>query len=924
MKNAINSSATSTRALQNPNESTTRTTLHRLFLALAAGLLLAAGPAQAFNLLVNPSFEANNGHLIPAGWTYFSPPTPPTYTGDYWVITGNDSGNGVYPHSGNFYWKEWGALYSGTNNVAGIYQTFGSAPGSTYQASGWLNISSVDAPPSTNDMMWLQVEFLDSSSNLLALYKSANFNINAGENTWIQYQVTNACDLTQPVATGDPFFNTYAITGAVSQLVAPAGAALVRYRYCYLQYASDGGSSFLDDADLEVLSGPIPPVISNLDPQNEIFVPPGSGVSFNASSPSGSTINTNSVHLVLNGTDVSRNLSFSGTSSNWAVFYNGLQSNTTYTMSITVTDSFNFTASANTYFQTTWVGVPAYTYLWEAEDWDFSNGMYIDFPALCNSCCETNCYFGVTGVNAVDEVNEGSFPIIQAYRGAADFMGTQPSGDYSRPNLYGADRTDYCINPFTYTSWVNYTRDWPTNGTNWWIIGRFANGASVGGLSVSVVTPTTTNLVGCFGVSPTASWTTYGFVYLEDTNLDGQKATVVLNGRETLQITAALPPGTAYGNGGNALPTFYMLVPAIPDLPFLSNLYPTGTHPFEPTNALSFTVTTAGATFPANGIQVILDGNDVSSSLVITGSASSNRVVYPYLPTNETHRVIINATNSLGHGISLTNQFDTFTQNNVMFEAEDFDYNGGQYVTFENYTPDCYMNLTSVANVDFHHTPAGETYPASWPYRTNGIPQQVAQDYLRADYISSFSSDYQLNFFAGGDWANYTRDYPTGSFSIYARSSGVSFNTMTLGQVVSGAGTTNQVVNHLGQWSSFGTGINNFGWLPLTDAGGVAPVIVKLSGVSTLQVSTPTGDCYPNYFMLVPTSGIKASATRVGSNVNISFPTQAGGNYRVFYRTSLTAGNWILLNSVLGNGGLGAVNDSTASGNQRFYEVTSP
>ena len=87
-----------------------------------------------------------------------------------------------------------------------------------------------------------------------------------------------------------------------------------------------------------------------------------------------------------------------------------------------------------------------------------------------------------------------------------------------------------------------------------------------------------------------------------------------------------------------------------------------------------------GATFPANGIKLILDGNDVSSNLVITGSASSNSVVYPTLETNAMHTAIINVTNSLGHGISVTNQFDTFNLTNYLFEAEDFDYNGGQYI----------------------------------------------------------------------------------------------------------------------------------------------------------------------------------------------------------------------------------------------------
>ncbi len=44
----------------------------------------------------------------------------------------------------------------------------------------------------------------------------------------------------------------------------------------------------------------------------------------------------------------------------------------------------------------------------------------------------------------------------------------------------------------------------------------------------------------------------------------------------------------------------------------------------------------------------------------------------------------------------------------------------------------------------------------------------------------------------------------------------------------------------------------------------VAPVVVKLTGVTTLRISTPTGNCYPNYFMLVPASGHQRFGGAVG------------------------------------------------------------
>src|SRR5437016_2903323 len=87
-------------------------------IARAAAFALAVSVAGscsvvASNLLVNPGFESSSGHVVytpgvqPAtGWTYFSPPEPSTYFGDYWVESTAPA------HSGTLYWKEWGALYS--------------------------------------------------------------------------------------------------------------------------------------------------------------------------------------------------------------------------------------------------------------------------------------------------------------------------------------------------------------------------------------------------------------------------------------------------------------------------------------------------------------------------------------------------------------------------------------------------------------------------------------------------------------------------------------------------------------------------------------------------------------------------------------------------------------------------------------------
>jgi len=880
-----------------PTLSLRRGRLTRISIFIAATFLLGLAQIRAANLLVNPSFDTgNSGHAVATGWTYFSPPPPPGYFGDYWI-----EGN-VPPHSAPFYWKQWGALYlpAPTNNVAGIYQDFSSAAGSVYQASGWFYAPGNDLL-GADCYLWVEVAFYGSSSNLLALFKSDNYSTAAGTDTWLQYQVNKACDVSSPVSTGDPYFTTYAVTGSVSQIVAPVGTTTVRYRMAYLQAGSEGGSCLFDDAVLNQVSGPIPPVIGNLFPLNMILVNPNDGLSFNVSSPSSFTINNNAIKVVANGTDVSSSLSISGSASSKNVTWSGLQSNTIYTVSITATDSFGSSVSANTYFETTWVGTQPVVYLWEAEDFDFNSGNYINNPVLCATAGNANCYFGKVGVEGVDEHALGTAP-SHLYR-PDDLIGTLASGDYARKDHYVAGVLDYRIDPFVGGSWLNYTRDWPSG--NYWVLARASTDIGLSGsLTLSLVDNANTNDLGTFTIASGLGWSTFQNVYLRDTN--GNIATITLNGKQTLRVTS----------GGNLLANFFTLVVGQLDLPQLINLYPNGAHPFEFTNTLSFTVNSTGATFPANSIKVNLDGADISSLLNITGSASTKNVVFPHLQPNAIHTAIITATNSLGHGISISNRFDTFDEQNYMVEAEDFDYGGGQYIA--DWIPDAYFGYDGTPGIDFMHTP-GTSEPND--YVRVGIPTERATDFLRTNFVYFGGTDYHLAFFGLTDWANYTRAYPSGSFYVYGRFAGSGDCSMYLEQVTSGAGTTNQTTRRLGHFEAIAHGYQTHEWVPLTDDGLAAPTVVKLGGVSTLRLSSGTFN--PNFLMFVPASGITLSASRSGGNTLISFPTQSGLTYRVFYRTNLTAGNWTLLTSVLGDGTSKSASDSTTAG-QRFYRVVSP
>ncbi len=266
-----------------------------------------------------------------------------------------------------------------------------------------------------------------------------------------------------------------------------------------------------------------------------------------------------------------------------------------------------------------------------------------------------------------------------------------------------------------------------------------------------------------------------------------------------------------------------------------------------------------------------------------------------------------------------------------MVEASDFDYNGGQFIPIDvnNYNPpdwfpNGYAGFEATTNIDYEHTTiAGDQN--NYLYRPDGIPQEHGSDYLTTNFVNSGGIEWDLADFGPGDWANYTGDYPTGSFFIYMRAAGLGAYSMNLEQVTSGAGTTNQSVKLLGDWN--GVGVNNatYAWVPLTADGTGAPLAVSLGGVETLRITTPTGDCYPNYFMLVPTAGISPSIAKLGANVVISFPGEAGVTYGVYSRSDLSTGTWNLLTNVVVSPTNGAAAVSIPLTNTaEFYKVGPP
>jgi beta-glucanase (GH16 family) len=211
--------------------------------AAFAGLLFA-GQMHAANILTNPGFETSDF----TGWTTFG--------------ANNLVQSAGSPHGGVSYYKVYGQ-FNGTSNYTGIYQDNPAAPGAIYSADGWAyTLGSDGGGIHGQDAIWLEVSFRDSSYNALGLYRSVVVTGNnlagfGGTNTWFDLQITNQCSFTNASA---QILLPGTVTNTVTNLVAPAGTAYVRYQTVFAQGPDNAnGSMYFDDLTLNQTGGTSPP-----------------------------------------------------------------------------------------------------------------------------------------------------------------------------------------------------------------------------------------------------------------------------------------------------------------------------------------------------------------------------------------------------------------------------------------------------------------------------------------------------------------------------------------------------------------------------------------------------------------------------------------------------------------------------------------
>ena len=713
------------------------------------------------------------------------------------------------------------------------------------------------------------------------------------------------------------------------------------------------------------------PSITGVYPDGQYLFEPTNKLAFTVSS-SVTTINTANVSVTTNGVAVSNgSLIFSGGPSVWSVSFPGLQLNSSYAVVIQVTDNLGGSGNAQLNIDT-WNPV----FQFEAEDFDFDPTLapsadaeinrYIDNPIpTAHGIAANNSYEGQVGDIFIDEQGNntalnGQSPIQAGFAGATlsnyrtnDPCATSPVTDTPR-RQFGPGTLDYNVGFLGPGHWEQYTRTWPSGTFN--LYTRVASGANLGTLYSSIsevvagwgTTNQVTKHIGSFPIPSSGGYSSYFYAPLMDRF--GNLANVTLSGTNTLRDTHLVFNQTETANpavfGLNV--NFYMLLNAATNQARIDTVYPDGSLLQQGTNALSFVASSASYGINTNNVQVTLNGVNVSSGLAFSGGPTTWNVSYPGLQPNSFYTAVISVADNNGQVHSTTVTFDTFSQTNFTWEAEDFDFdpanspipNGTGLRFIDNPVPtfapatNSYVGQVGDPDIDYSsqfinlnvlpvpafYRPASENINNLVPIEVTGDAERPRTANAQLQQGDPYIQDYEIFNITNTAWINYTRTFPAGNYYVYARLSAGGTTGITLQcNQVSGAGTSSQTTNVVGYFQATGNAYASYQYAPLMTAPtGGQHVQLPLSGVQTLQV---IGDGFErvNFFMLVPPNTVRLTSSANGANVVLSFPTQSNFSYQVAYKNNLTDPSWTPLGTaVTGNGLTQSVTDTLGQSN-RFY-----
>jgi len=323
-----------------------------------------------------------------------------------------------------------------------------------------------------------------------------------------------------------------------------------------------------------------PTKIYNLLPEPATFQPTNLVVTFSVdkTNNAGSAVATSGIALRLNGSNVISAATMTDGGARWNVAYtnNALLPNRTYTIVASAISADGGFSARQTQIDT----FSLQNFSWEAEDFNFDGGMFIDNPVLCTDSLytyppvTTNCYWNRVGFTNIDK-SEVNFTLLvsipstnEVYRfgdpsdfARDEFVDTFVSSDpLLRPQYVTAGMLEYDVRSITNNEWLNYTRSYPTGFFNIYIRAASAGPMTVQADLVGGDTTTSNQTLTKLGRFVRIAGTSgYEMVALTDDSGNTPLTVQFTNSNPALSNVVKTIRMTAL-SGGHTI-NFYMLVP---------------------------------------------------------------------------------------------------------------------------------------------------------------------------------------------------------------------------------------------------------------------------------------------------------------------------------------------------------------------------
>jgi hypothetical protein len=563
------------------------------------------------------------------------------------------------------------------------------------------------------------------------------------------------------------------------------------------------------------------------------------------------SVNADSVALSIDGAAVNADVSKSG--SKITVSYTPAEAaerGSAHTASLTYDEGGVVRAASIDYSISL---IPGGTIFIETEDFNYEGGAWKTFE-------ETKLGGSYAGLGAEEGIDFHNFGNASPLYRVID--GNHPGMTANVDN----DRGDFSVEAGWKVGWnnsgdwYNYTRDFPEDAMYYDVWGRFASGGSPVDNSLSIVSgdtlseDQTATMVGVFQGPATGGWDTMKFFPMTDTA--GNPTAVKIGGETTVRLTMV---------GGNMDSNYLMFTPSAVQFypPLLASYGPSGE---------------VDTSYDISAVFTNRDGSIESVVLKLNGKAVDAKV-----STADGQTTVSYSVTDLGAGAfsditlswianegttgsqSWSNMTSPHSDDSLYIEAEDFNYDGGEWMTFEETrTGGAYDGLEMVSGIDYNNT--GHYSPN---YRVNadnhpGFDDALGFDGNRGDW--DMDVDFRMGWNKAGDWFNYTRDFPAEetSYNVFGRfSSGGAPPNNKLSIVTSDSTEPDQTTEDVGVFQGPATGCwTCFEFFPMTDAAGNRTA-VKIGGETTVRLTMMGGNMDYNYLMFVPVKGVGGEAPTI-------------------------------------------------------------